>query len=77
MNTAKQDEFNCSGSESVAHPLHGMGGLKLKQPETAEVKILINNLNVTLKFVEKPKSEIQQNVLRMLVSSYKLRITSQ
>ena len=77
MNAVKQDEFNCSGLESVAHPLHGMGDLKLKPPETSEIKILINNLNVTLKFAEKPKSEIQNNVLRMLVSSYKLRITAQ
>lgn len=76
MNIVKQNTSNCCNCESIAHQLHDMQWTDMELPETAGIKITVNNLNVTLRFAEKPKSEIQDIVLQVLVSSYKSRITT-
>lgn len=42
-----------------------------------EIRMSANNLEVTLRFAEKPNSDIQESVLRVLVGSYKARVVSQ
>ncbi len=76
MNIVKQNTSNCCNFESSAHQLHDMHWTDMELSETAEIKITVNNFNVTLRFAEKPKSEIQDIVLQVLVSSYKSRITT-
>ena len=76
MSEVKKNEFICAGLESIAQHLNDICCLEVKPSEAAEIKISVNSLNVTLRFAEKPKSEIQDDVLRVLVSSYKSRITA-
>ncbi len=76
MKIVKQNTSNCSIFESIAHQLYDMHRTDMELPETAGIKITVNNFNVTLRFAEKPKSEIQDIVLQVLVSSYKSRITT-
>ena len=39
-----------------------------------EIRMSSNNMEVTLRFAEKPNGDIQESVLRVLVGSYKARV---
>jgi len=41
-----------------------------------EQKISVNNINVILKFADKPNDNIQDQTLNILINSYQSRITS-
>lgn len=49
----------------------------LKEKEKTEYKISINNVNLVLKFAEKPSSTTQDQVMGILIDSYKSRIMAQ
>ena len=64
-------------SESVVQHVNEACSRETSQAPPTEMRISANNLNITLKFAEKPNGLIQESVLRVLVNSYKARVIPQ
>ena len=63
-------------TESIIQRINNACCKDVIQALPTEIQMKANNLNVTLRFAEKPNSDIQESVLRVLVGSYKARVVS-
>ena len=77
MSAVKQGENICADLTSMMYTPQSMDCTKLHLSETSEIRFSTNNLNVILRFAKQPKDEVEDNVLRVLVSCYRSRIATQ
>ncbi len=76
MSVVKQEENICADLTSMMYPPQSTDCTNLQPSEKDEIKLSMNNLNVTLRFAEQPKDEVEDNVLRVLINCYESRITA-